>query len=251
MSHEPSAKRQRVDDGSSPDQPAPATSVERVIDLRAKFLALPSETVDGILTSIAYAEPYGLTARLIDEAYARTQEQERSRAARAISFAKYAGKADYLFNERYERLSGSKQYNAAGDVQSAVEAMLGDIVKRTKSLSVYATKKSAVETMRSIFEVMLDSGGVIGNEVRNDCNDWDTKFLQIMGTFTEDELQRLATEDGGAWVEQFRALVQNANEHCVLKALQESLDDLESYQAGAKDEEEEDEDEDEDEQGGE
>ncbi|KAJ4389007.1 hypothetical protein N0V93_006469 [Gnomoniopsis smithogilvyi] len=231
MSQEPSAKRQRVDDGSLTSHAAPSFNQDRIDELSAKILALPPNTVQAIATAIVIQDPSGELASLIDLEHARFLELERERASKAISFAKYAGQADYILNEKYSRLSGSKQYDASGDVQAMLEAMLNAIVKRTKDVSAYATKKSAVETMRSIFETILDSGGIIGREVRNDCYDWDSKFLQVMGRFTEEELERLATEDGGAWVEQFRALVENASNYGVLKKLQESLDDLESYQA--------------------
>lgn len=244
MSLEPSAKRQRVDDGGVAAYIAPNVDQGRIDELSAKIRALPPHTIQAIATAIVIQDSSGVLASLIDLEHARFQEQERVRAAQAISFAKYVGQADYILNEKYSRLSGSKQYDASGDAQAALEAMLNAIVKRTKDISAYTTKKSAVETMRSIFETVLESGGIIGREVRNDCYDWDSKFLQVMGKFTEEELERLATEDGGTWVEQFRALVGSASSYGVLEKLQESLDDLESYQAEEDEAEDEDEDED-------
>lgn len=239
MSHEPSAKRQRVDYGSGvAAHVAPAIDLERIEQLRTKILALSTTTIQAMAMAVVMREPSGFLAALVEMEHAQVQEQERARAAQPVNFSKYVDQADYVLNEQYEHLSGSKQYDAAGDAESEVGEMLDAIVKGTRDFSVYATKKSAVETMRSIFEIMLEAGGVIGKEVRKDCYDWDSRFLQVMGRFTEEELKRLATEDGGAWVEQLRALVGNANGYCILEKLQESLDDLQSYQVGHEDEDE-------------
>lgn len=243
MSHEPSAKRQRLDDGSiaTHTRIVPEISLERIEELSAKIGDLPPSVIQAIAKAVVSKEPSGFLARLVDQKHLQLKEQERARAAQGISFSKYIHQADYVLNEKYARLSESKQYDALGDAQSAVEGMLIAIVKRTKDFSAYATKKSAVETMRSIFEILLESESVIAHEVRQDCADWDRKFLQVMGRFSEQELQRLITEDQGAWLEQFRELVENARNYNLLERLQESLNDLEAYQAGADEDEDEDE----------
>lgn len=244
MSHEPSAKRQRVDDGSvaTHGRVVPAINPGRIEELSAKIAALPPSSIQAIAKAVVLKEPSGYLARLVDQKHLQYQEQERARAAQGISFSKYIDQANYVLNEKYARLSEPKQYDALGDAQSAVEGMLIAIVKRTKDFSAYDTKKSAVETMRSIFEILLESESLIAHEVRQDCADWDRKFLQVMGRFTEEELERLITEDEGAWLERFRELVETARNYNLLEKLQESLDDLEAYQAGADEDEDEDED---------
>lgn len=223
------------DSVARPTPPPPALlSPERIAIVQAKIRCMEPETVQEIAAQFVPLDSSGILSRWIDIAHAQAQARVR---AQTFNFGKHARQADYVLNKKYERISGSNQYGAAGDAQEAVEAMLDDIVARTREDSVYPTKKSAVETMRSIFESVLDSVGVIGKEVRDDCDDWDAKFLKIMGTFTEYELERLATEDDGAWVEKFRALVAKANGCCILEKLQESLDDLDSYQAGEEGEE--------------
>lgn len=244
MSHEPSAKRQRVDSVGTHARIVPEFNLGRIEELSTKIAALPPSSIQAIAKAVVLKEPSGYLATLVDQKHLQLKEQERARAAQGISFSKYIDQANYVLNEKYARLSETKQYDALGDAQSAVEGMLIAIVKRTKDFSAYATKKSAVETMRSIFEILLESESLIAHEVRQDCADWDRKFLQVMGRFTEEELERLITEDEGAWLEQFRKLVEIARNYDLLDRLQESLDDLEAYQAGTGEDEDEDEDED-------
>lgn len=228
MSQEPSAKRQRVDDGSVPAYTDPISYQQRISELDLKIKFVDPLVLQIIAARVTREDPWGLAASAIDEEYQRYEEAERARAARAISFAKYVYKADYILNKKYSHLSDSEEYDASGEAQATLEAMLNTIVKRTTGSSAYATKKSAVETMRSIFEIMLATGGVMGKEMRKYCYDWDSKFLHVMGEFTLEELQRLANEEGGAWVDQFRVLVSKAKSYGILERLQESLSDLEN-----------------------
>lgn len=62
-------------------------------------------------------------------------------------------------------------------------------------------------------------------------------FVGVMDKFTNDEMHRLLTEDGSAWVEQFRAVVTKANEYGILHELYVSLVGLDSYQGRDEDDE--------------
>lgn len=245
---EPSAKRQRTNDNSTSDAlfPALASEPERIISIQDKIRAMKPEAVQERAALFVSLDTSGQFSLWMEQHFAKDQANER---AQTFNFAKYVQKADYVLNEKYDHLSGSRQFDASGDAQGEVEDMLDKIVAKTKKNSNYATKKSAVETMRLIFETMLEASGEIGRCVRRDCYGWDAKFLKVMGTFTEGELEQLANEDEAAWVKELHETVGKVNGYCILERLQESLDDLKAYQAGGdsdEDEVEEDEDEDED-----
>jgi len=246
---EPSAKRQRTNDNSTSDAlfPAFASEPERIRSIQDKIRGMNPEVVKERAALFVSLDTSGQFSLWMEQNFANDRANER---AQTLNFAKYVRIADYILNDKYDHLSGSKQFDASGDAQAEVEVTLNVIVAQTREHSNYATKQSAVETMRLIFETVLDAGGEIGRCVRQDCNDWDAKFLKVMGTFTDAELEQLANEDDGAWVEKLRGTVSNADAACVWQRLQESLDDLEAYQSGSdgdEDEGESEDDEDEDE----
>lgn len=233
MSSEPSAKRQRINAQGLSANPRPAAGQQRLEELNARLESLPHVSLLALAKEVCLNQPFGPLALAIDGEHARITHRERTRA---VNFDHYSKSAWYEMNQKYAKLSGSRQYDAAGDAQSAVADMLNTILEKTKEHSSYPTKKSAVETMRKIFKSLLLANDVVGHEIRKDCWDWDNKFLRVLGKFTEEDLQRLATEDDGAWVEKLREVVGLANGYCILEKLQESLDDLEAYQAGDKNE---------------
>ncbi|KAK3387998.1 hypothetical protein B0H63DRAFT_471322 [Podospora didyma] len=151
-----------------------------------------------------------------------TDKRLQAEAAQVLNFDKYADAADFQINQKYARMPGSKQWEAASDAGRAVEKILDIIVHKTKPHSSYGTKLSAMETMRKIFDSLFDNRDAVGEEIRNGgCYQWDGKFLQVIRTFTDDELQRLFDE---GWAEKLRATVGEARGYCILKELQTALD---------------------------
>lgn len=112
--------------------------------------------------------------------------------------------ADSLWKEiniRHDKLGGSKQYEMAGDVMRKVVDSLRTIGKEVQPISSWETKRSAMETLRKITMVLLDSSGIIADEIRKDFR-YDSSvndaFLKVVRTMdTEEKIRMCKVDDGG------------------------------------------------------
>lgn len=244
MSQEPSAKRRRLDPDSAPATPTrPAAppqhlhSPQRTKDLQAKIMSMEPEDVQAMAATFVALDKSGHFSNWMEDRHAEVKAREFDQS---ISFAKYTLKADYVLNKKHESLTKACQYDRRVHARWDIQDMLDDIATRTQGQSSYATKKSAFETMLGIFDVILDSNTAIARDVKacDFCDEWDKKFLRIMGTFTERELKSLATDDDGAWTEKLHMTVDKAHGSGFLPKLRESLQDLLAYQEDAYESEE-------------
>lgn len=112
-------------------------------------------------------------------------------AAVIISFDHYSKAAWRELNPRYQ-MSGSAEYEASFDAAASIEGMLDTIVDRTKRHSSYGTKFNAIETFRKIFKSLLLSTGVIPHEVRTTHYGWGERFISVLQTFDQGELEKIA-----------------------------------------------------------
>lgn len=116
---------------------------------------------------------------------------------------KFEHHADSLWKEiniRHDKLGGSKQYGLAGDVIQDVKDSLETIGNEVRPISSWETKRSAMETLRKITRVILDSSGVIADEIKKDFR-YDSSvnkaFLKVVRTMSTEERARMCKVDDG------------------------------------------------------
>ncbi|KAK6081015.1 hypothetical protein SCUP515_03157 [Seiridium cupressi] len=120
---------------------------------------------------------------------------------------------------------GSRDYDASFDVESSIDDMFCDMVSQTHVHSSYGTKFSCIETMRKIFRSVLLSQSQMADEVLRTNPSWDAHFLEALGKFHVEDMERLARDEGGAWVEKLKEVMESGGS-CYFESLQTALDEL-------------------------
>ena len=167
-SHAP-AKRQRANtDGDTVVAAAPAKTAQNH-DLKTAIDALDVVIVRSLLLGAAQANDR--LAYLIQEQYDALLQKE---SAKTINFDWLSKESWKELNVKYDRLSGSKQYDRAGDVSDAIRENIEHIQHNVVAASSWGTKKSALGTLRKIAKSICLSSGVIPKEVRKHFNCDDT-----------------------------------------------------------------------------
>lgn len=88
----------------------------------------------------------------------------------------------------------------------------------------YATKKSAVETMRKILKtICLAEGSELMREVRKDANPLADTMLETLREVDDEELDDLINEGDGDWRDKVEEVARLAKDWCILPALSDVL----------------------------
>ncbi|KAF2105905.1 hypothetical protein BDV96DRAFT_655180 [Lophiotrema nucula] len=187
-------------------------------DLGECIEALDIATVKQLLLQAAYAQP--AVAASLRSGYDAIIQRERSRV---VSFDHYSKSVWYSLNKKYSRLGGSKQIG---------------------------TKQSGLETLRKIGKtICMSSNDVVGHEMKNSMGQntcLEDAMLAILSVMTEVEKQIMCDIDDGrsTFLAKMEELDSLAKSYCVLKKLEEVVQELSGYGYC------EDEDENDDEEGG-
>ncbi|KAK4148932.1 hypothetical protein C8A00DRAFT_38482 [Chaetomidium leptoderma] len=216
---------------------APATTASySAAQLSQMLSVLKPDAQLQLLVAAATAHPD--VAAQVAAAHAQQVSRE---AAVVVNFDQYSKSAWYELNVKYEKKSGSAQYEASFDASRNIEDMLDAIVDKTKPHSSYATKFSAIETFRKIFKSLLLSNGVVGHEVRNNHFGWGDKFIHVLRTFDEGELEKLLNEGNGEWMGKLDEVAKEAQSYAIEDKLRiDEARDIITGEAEESDDEEED-----------
>ena len=143
-----------------------------------------------------------------DEEYSEDEEEDSPPAGsteqcetRVINFDQYSTSAwDILNTSWYTKLSGSKQYDASGDVCDKVGKCVKKIQKQVKANSPYGTKMNALEALLEIADTVLSAGDTLGYEVRKQFQ-WDdcvpAAMMAIAEFMTPEERLKAGQNSGG------------------------------------------------------
>ncbi len=157
-------------------------------------------------------------------------------------------------NVTYDRLSGSAQYDMAGEAKSSVRDCIRTTKKGCPPYANLKTLESGLETLRKIGKSIILSSNTVSHEVRigfqHDRILEDT-MVGIMNATTDPERDTLVSQGpDGAWIDKLEEL---ANAHCIFKGLGDVVQLLEGGDGEREDgkevlEEDENEDEEEEEE---
>ncbi len=209
MSGVPPAKRQRTNTIGT-GVPVPGT-----LQIVQSIQLLPQQTIHNILVLAAQQHP-DVAANLKNE-LARIRAAE---SAKTIDFDGYSKTAWKAINVTYSRMSGSKQYDFAGEAFDTVNDCIETIRKLTPTHASFGTKKSALETLRKIGKtICLSSNDVVGHEVQKNF-EWNTclerTMLRIAESMPVDERKKVLTTE---FNEKLVELEKLGNDHCVFEKL--------------------------------
>ncbi|KAK4207110.1 hypothetical protein QBC37DRAFT_102427 [Rhypophila decipiens] len=86
----------------------------------------------------------------------------------------------------------AEQRERADKVTTAIEEILESIADQVEGSDPWEKKYDGLEAIRTIFEEVLGSAsGVVGNEVRKGVFTWGIHLVNVIGKFTEEELEEL------------------------------------------------------------
>ena len=132
-------------------------------------------------------------------------------------------------NVEYSKLSGSKQYNAAGAAWGSIKSKIEDIQKRCPAHANFYTKVNALEALRKVGKVIALSGGdVLPHEIHNMFK-YDTILEDTMwGIIQSMSLEECKTtsiepQDGVTWIDKLHELKKIADEHCLFGDLKKVI----------------------------
>ncbi|KAK7756106.1 hypothetical protein SLS62_002049 [Diatrype stigma] len=221
--------------------------VQDVAALETAIDSLPINTLKDLLLRAALHDNLvggAVGWSIFASANALRDAEVAAERARVIDFDRYSKNAWHVLNSKYARLSGSREYEMAGDAETEVERMLETILEQTTPHSSYGTKKSAAETMRKIFKSVCLADGVIGHEIHQGCAGWDEMLADVLlDRMDNADRGQLVSEENGAWLDKFRSLVSLADDYCMFENLHGVLEELDGLFEDDSEEEDEEEDE--------
>jgi hypothetical protein len=145
---------------------------------------------------------------------------------------KFDRHSDELWKEitiRHDRLGGSKEYEKAEKVLRDLKDSLETISTEVHTTSSWETKKSAMETLRKITKVILDSQGVIADEIRKvfqyDCS-INNAFLKVVRSMSAEERAKMCDVDDGTgpFSDRLVDIVRSCNNFEICKDLDDVVD---------------------------
>jgi len=231
-----SSKRQRSN--TNGDATTPSMDFTPIISL------LPSATIRALLLDAAQAHPD--IARAIVSSHADILAAER---AKVVDFDPYSKNAWYELNVRYDKLSGSQQYDVAHEVEDSITGIIKSISRQTPDHACFSTKRSAMETLRKIGKTICLGNGCIGHEVHkgfqyNSC--LEDAMLRIVEGMSEEERDDLVCEAAdGEFLDKMVELGALKKGYCLFEGLDAVVALLEGVSDGDEDGEEDDEEEEE------
>jgi hypothetical protein len=213
MSAAPSAKRQRT---STIGAGAPA-GPNSIIEITALIDRLPEPAVRNLLINAALR--HADIASTVQDLHNRAIVALRNRA---IDFDHYSKSAWKALNVTYARLSGSNQYEIAGEAMSQITDCIEAINKATPEHASFGTKKSALETLRKIGKsIALGNADVLGHEVQKQFQ-WDhsleTTMLRIAESMSVEERNKFMTAE---FEDKLLELERLGDDHCIFESLKD------------------------------
>ncbi|TID18418.1 hypothetical protein E2P81_ATG06341 [Venturia nashicola] len=164
-------------------------------DLRTALESIPKNLLVDNLLRLNVSNPSIATWARSYHHFLAQKEQKK-----IIRFEHYADSLWKEMNLRHDKGGGSKQFELAGEVMGKVVDSVRTIGDEVQTISSWETKRSAMETLRKITMVILDSSGVIADEIRKDFR-YDSSvndaFLKVMGTMDTEERARMCQVDDG------------------------------------------------------
>jgi hypothetical protein len=143
----------------------------------------------------------------------------------AYGFDENAAQVDYIINEKWARLSGSKQYNKAWDAAEMVNSEIAEIAQSVTKKSHCDTKINALLALCGIGSIVAVGGDCIGSEVRKHVG-YDevlvNTLLAIVDLMTVDEKRILDSDD----MEALEAFDKERKSYCVFDDFEQVLEKL-------------------------
>lgn len=217
-------------------------------EIRQLLPSLGGPAILNLLTQAAETHP-DVRAN-ISSAITKKREAE---ARRVINFDYYSKDIWKEINVNYSSMSGSKQYNKAGDVLGYIRTCVERIVGQCGPFSSPGTRYNGLSVLRKIGKtICLSSTDVLGHEVQKDFQ-WDGCLDEGMKAI----VQEMAPGERAAIVEdeshpealwpKLLELQGFAEEYCILEGLGgvlemlegEDYDEEEGYDEEEEEEEEE------------
>lgn len=115
-----------------------------------------------------------------------------------FEFDANAAQVDYIINEKWARLSGTKQYNKSWDAADLVNKEIAKIAQSVTKKSHHHTKINAILGLCDIGSIVAVGGDCIGAEVRKQVGYDDTlvnAMKNIVKLMTIDEKRAFCQED--------------------------------------------------------
>lgn len=175
---------------------------------------LDRATVNSLLCTAA--STHTDIANAIDLTVNRVAEVERKKV---VDFDYLSRNALKALNVTYDRLSGSAEYDMAGEAESSVRDCIRTIRKGCPPHANFKTLKSGLETLRVIGEIIILSNNTVSHEVQKvfyiDRILEDTMF-GIVNAMTDLERDTLVYQ---GWIYKLEKLEELANVHCIFEGL--------------------------------
>ena len=190
-------------------------------------------TVDRLLCAAALK--HADVAGLIDTAFDRIAAAERKKVTNFDYLSKSAWKT---LNVTYDRMSGSAQYDMAGEAESSVMECLETIKDGCPPYANFKTKESGLETLRKIGKTICLSNNGVGHEV---CKTFqydpiiEETMTGIIGGMTDAEAAALFRPGPyGVWIDKLKELESLASAYCILEGLGDVIRLLEGKSESGK-----------------
>ncbi|KAF2713782.1 hypothetical protein K504DRAFT_450428 [Pleomassaria siparia CBS 279.74] len=214
-------KRQRT------EEPVVATFNATKIEIWEALTRLDASFTQQLLFRLAMSQP-----RVASEIWESYQSELQKQRRQILDFGIHADEVEATLNEQYGNVGGSKQFELANGVISQILKSITAIQEEaTKPNASFGTRKSGMETLRHIGEIICTSNGVIPHEViKNFQHDpaLEDAMLAIITSMSLDERRTMAKHRDGEsdFREKMQDLVADGNGSCVFAGMGDVLSAL-------------------------
>jgi hypothetical protein len=204
------------------------------IEIWEALTRLDASFTQQLLFRIAMSQP-----RVASEIWESYQSELEKQRTEVLDFGIHAEEVDNALNANYDSLSGSKQFELADDVIDQILRSIAAIQKEaTKANTSFGTRKSGLEVLRNIGEIICTSNGVIPREViksfQHDSALEDAMLAIVECMSAEQRSAMVKAGDGSSdFREKMRNLVADGDGLCIFSKVGDVLRALEEAHAAS------------------
>ena len=220
-----SAKRQRAN--TNGDLTAASTPVNAKVDqYKAIIDTFDEQTLRAVLLAAALSGPD--TAALV----VKTRDDIlRKESAKVIDFDFHSKIAWRALNNRRDKRNGPRGYDAGIDAAISVSQTIAQIREQTPAHASFATKKSALVTLRKIGKSIAlggrrdEFGSQVIKTLSNEGDPLEKAMLDIVNAMKGEEKAKMHADK--EWVEKVKELVELGKDVDMFETLEKMVEDLE------------------------
>ncbi|KAI0009900.1 hypothetical protein F4779DRAFT_341240 [Xylariaceae sp. FL0662B] len=120
----------------------------------------------------------------------------------------------------YDKFSEIRQISTGYNVAFKLQKLLKKMDAMVEKYVTFPNRVHILTVMREVMMATLETDSVVGRECRECSREYDSTFLASVQRLTPTQKQKLKVLEGGRWMEEFKALIDEANRQAMFPLLE-------------------------------